>query len=140
MVKIIDRRVPEWRLVIAQPVLEHLAWMAGGNVRRFFSLVRTVARKAALVQSALPLNDLSEGSPVAHAISEAAQPLQWLNAEDRRWLKHYMSDSQMAAANISDLRKDLPSIIRLFDYSLVLDYRNGELWYQVPPLVRQYVA
>lgn len=139
MVEIVQRRVPEWQQVIAQPVLEYLAWMAGGNVRRFFSLVRTVARKAALARFALPLNDTSEGSPVAHAISEAAQPLQWLNAEDRRWLKLYMNDSRSAAANIKDLQKDLPSIIRLFDHSLVLDYRNGEVWYQVPPLVRQYV-
>lgn len=139
MVNIIDRRLPDWHKVITQPVLEHLAWMAGGNVRRFFSLVRTVARKAALARSVLPIHDISAGGPVAHAVSEAAQPLQWLNAEDRRWLKLFMNDSQNAAKDIGDLRQDLPSIMRLFDHSLVLDYRNGEVWYQVPPLVRRYV-
>ena len=51
-----------------------------------------------------------------------------------------MNDAQGAAAQIENLQKDLPAIIRLFDHSLVLDYRNGEAWYQVPPLVRRYAS
>lgn len=138
MLEILDRRFPEWKKVMAPPVAEELAWQSGGNVRRYFSLLRATARKSALAKSQLPLVDIS-GGPVQHALSEAAQPLQWLTAEDRRWLQHFMQDSQGAARHIEDMAKDLPSIIRLFDHSLVLDYRNGETWYQVPPLVRQYV-
>jgi len=138
MLRIVTQRFPDWERVMSRGVLAELAWLSGGNVRRFFSLVRGVARKAALSRSVLPLVDVA-ASPVLHAISEASQPLLWLNAEDRRWLQHYIDDSQGAAAHIEDLNKDLPSIIRLFDHSLLLDYRNGEVWYQVPPMVRRHV-
>jgi hypothetical protein len=137
MVNILTQRFANWPQVLAPEVLRELAWLSGGNVRRYFSLVRGVARKAALSKTALPIADL-QAAPVQHAISEAAQPLQWLTAEDRRWLSRFAQDSQGAARHIEDLNKDLPSIIRLFDHSLVLDYRNGEAWFQVPPLVRQH--
>ncbi|MEN9843830.1 MAG: hypothetical protein RLZZ612_1659 [Pseudomonadota bacterium] len=139
MLTILERRFPDWRKVLSEAVLKELAWLSGGNVRRYFRLVRGVALKAALSQVALPIDDV-QADPVTHAISDERQPLQWLNAEDRRWLQFYRSDSQSAAAHINDLNKDLPSIIRLFDHSLVLDYRNGEVWYQVPPLVHSLLA
>jgi hypothetical protein len=138
LVLIIEQRFADWRLLLTQEVLEELAWLSGGNVRRFFALVRGTARKAGLTRAPLPLDDTRQG-PVLMAVSDAAQPLQWLNAEDRRWLGHFLNGSKSAAAYIEDLAKDLPAIIRLFDHSLVLDYRNGEMWYQVPPLVRPHV-
>ncbi len=112
--------------------------MSGGNVRRFFGLVRGAARNSALSNTALPIDD-PQALPITHAISEAAQPLQWLNAKDRLWLNRFMSDGENPAAYIEDLTTDLPSIIRLFDHSLVLDYQNGSVWYQVPQLVRANV-
>ncbi len=138
MVDIVDRRFPRWQQVFGPLVLEHLAWMSGGNVRRYFSLVRAAARKAALSGAELPINN-AEAPPILHAVSEAAQPLQWLTAKDRTWLGHFMRDSKNPSAHIEDLAADLPSIIRLFDHSLVLDYQNGRVWYQVPQLVRAHV-
>lgn len=138
MVEIVARRFAPWQQAIGQTVLEELAWMSGGNVRRYFSLVRAVARKAALGRAALPITD-PQAPPVLNALSEAAQPLQWLTAQDRLWLGHFMRDSKNPSAHIQDLAADLPSIIRLFDHSLVLDYQNGSIWYQVPQLVRVHV-
>lgn len=138
MLAIVARRFPAWESVFGREVLQHLAWMSGGNVRRYFSLLRTAARKAALSRAVLPITD-SNAAPIQHAVSEAAQPLQWLTAKDRRWLEHFMRDSTNPSAHIEDLTVDLPSIIRLFDHSLVLDYQNGTVWYQVPQLVRAHV-
>ena len=139
MVQIVSQRFPRWPEVLSLTVLEELAWLSGGNVRRYFSLVRALARKAGLSQAVLPITDL-DSTAVQHAISDAAQPLLWLTAEDHRWLLRFMNDAQGAAAQVENLQKDLPAIIRLFDHSLVLDYRNGEAWYQVPPLVRRYAS
>lgn len=138
MVEIVVRRFPRWEEAFGRAVLAHLAWMSGGNVRRYFSLIRAAARKAALSRAPLPVVDPSAG-PIAHAISEAAQPLHWLTAKDRRWLGYFMSAGKNPSAHIEDLHSDLPSIIRLFDHSLVLDYQNGSIWYQVPQLVREHV-
>lgn len=138
MVDIVERRFALWQQVFGRAVIEELAWMSGGNVRRFFSLIRGAARKSALSKTALPVDDPS-ATPIIHAISEAVQPLQWLTAKDRLWLSRFMSGSNNPAGYIEDLAIDLPSIIRLFDHSLVLDYQNGSVWYQVPQLVRAHV-
>lgn len=138
MVEIIGHRFTRWEEVLTRQVLEHLAWMSGGNVRRYFSLIQNVASKAALAQVVLPIAD-ADSSVIRDALSQEAQPLQWLTAPDRKWLKFFKDNSRNPVSEIEDIQKDLPSIIRLFDHSLVLDYQNGSLWYQVPPLVRDYV-
>ncbi len=138
MVQILDHRFKDWPQALARPVAEHLAWMSGGNVRRFFSLIRTVTTKAALSRAILPI-DQPDAPSVRHAISEAARPLQWLTGPDRLWLKRFMEDSNNPSEHIQNLAADLPSIIRLFDHSLVLDYQNGSVWYQVPEIVRGHV-
>jgi hypothetical protein len=130
--------IPTHPNALGETVLEHLAWMSGGNVRRFFNLIRTVARKAALSEATLPI-DSTDAPTIKNAISEAALPLQWLTAPDRLWLERFMEDSNNPSEHIQDLAADLPSIIRLFDHSLVLDYLNGSVWYQVPQIVREHV-
>ncbi len=138
MRKIVDRRFSDWPQVVDAAVMKHLIWMSGGNVRRLFSLLRTLARKAALSKAALPIS-AADAPSVLHALAEAAQPLQWLTGLDREWLKRFMESSDNPSGHIKDLAVDLPPIIRLFDHSLVLDYQNGRPWYQVPPLVREAV-
>ena len=138
MLEIVQRRFPEWRNALSQQVVEHLAWMSGGNVRRYFKLICTTLMKAALGGNTLPLS-MADDSPVRQAIAKEAEPLQWLTAQDRRWLELFMKHSDNPSGYIQDLVADLPAIIRLFDHSLVLNYQNGSVWYQVPPLVRDYV-
>lgn len=135
---IVSRRFPDWRQVMLPDVIDELAWMSGGNVRRYFYLIKTTLRKAALGKTPLPM-DTVDAKPIQQSLSDAARDLQWLNFQDRRWLKLFMEDSRNPSEHIENLVVDLPSIIRLFDHSLVLNYQNGESWYQVPPLVRNHV-
>jgi hypothetical protein len=139
MVQIVEQRFSRWQEVFSRAVLEELAWMSGGNVRRFFYLVRTTVMQMALGKHSLPLIAI-DSEPLNQAISEAARPLQWLTASDRTWLQRFMAHSRNPSQYIENLADDLPPIIRLFDHSLVLNYQNGEAWYQVPPLVRKYVG
>jgi hypothetical protein len=138
MVSIIEHRFTSWKQVLSREVLEHLAWMSGGNVRRYFDLVRNSISKTALGAVPLPV-DVPDAAPVQQAISAAAEPLQWLTEIDRKWLEIFERSDANPAGNVRDFIQDLPSIIRLFDHSLVLNYQNGSVWYNVPPLVRLYV-
>jgi hypothetical protein len=137
MVSIVDHRYSRWQEALSRTVLEHLAWMSGGNVRRYFDLIKMCVSKTALSDEALPIS-AADSSPVRQALSAAAEPLQWLTELDRKWLDCF-ANSENPASNVKDMLKDLPSIIRLFDHSLVLNYQNGSTWYNVPPLVREYV-
>ena len=138
MLAIVEHRDANWRDYINQAVLERLAWLSGGNVRRYFALIRQLLRKAALTNTKFPVNKPAS-DVVSRAIAEEARPLQWLTAEDRRWLDLIRKSSGEFAKEIKDLEADLPTIIRLFDHSLVLNYQNGEPWYQAPPIVYEYL-
>jgi hypothetical protein len=130
--------MPNWSKVASRPVVERIAWFSGGNVRRFFALMRSLALQLGLNGSNAAAESLDDPA-VVQTISEAAQPLQWLNAQDLYWLKIFR-DEPSPAAKIEKLEEHLQPIIRLFDNQLVLNYQNGEMWYQVPPLIRERVT
>ncbi len=138
LVDVLSRRLPMWREIVDQTVVEELAWMSGGNVRQFFRMLTSLAVKLGLTKSPLPIQQASHPA-VQQILAETAQPLQWLNQSDREWLARFMDPTSPPASHIQNLEDDLPPIIRLFDHSLVLDYQNGDIWYQVPPLVRDRV-
>ncbi|MEY4588220.1 MAG: hypothetical protein RL497_296 [Pseudomonadota bacterium] len=137
IVAIVKKRFPDWQQAIEQNVLEHLAFMSGGNVRRLFELVRTTCMQLALGSTALPVVD-EQDRAVKQAIAKAAEPLQWLTAKDLRWLRAFREHSKNPSSSIENQIEDLSTIIRLFDHSLVLNYKNGKVWYQVPPLVSNH--
>ena len=138
MVDIVDRRYGEWHNYISRDVLEHLAWLSGGHVRRYLALICQLLRKAELAGTHFPVSDLRSDA-LRRAISEEARPLKWLIAEDRRWLDLIRQSSGEFTKHIENLEDDLPSIMRLFDHSLVLNYQNGEIWYQAPPIVYDHL-
>lgn len=138
MVSIVEYRDKDWQSYISQDVLEHLAWLSGGNIRRYFSLIRQLLKKAALTNTNFPVSN-PKSDVVGRAISEEARPLQWLTAEDRRWLTLIRQGRGEFAQEIKNLEADFSPIIRLFDHSLVLNYQNGEPWHQAPPIVYEYL-
>lgn len=71
IVSIVEYRDKDWRGYISQDVLEHLAWLSGGNVRRYFSLIRQLLKKAALANTEFPVSDPAS-DVVGRAISEEA--------------------------------------------------------------------
>lgn len=138
ILEVVNRRRPDWVRYITLEIMSELAWLSGGNLRRMFSLIRLSIRKAELIKSGYPLADM-QSEPITQAIVEETKHLHWLNAEDRKWLEHCKRESGNLAQHMTALEKDLPPIIRLFDHSLVLNYQNGSIWYQVPPIIYQHV-
>ncbi|HIF8867189.1 TPA: ATP-binding protein [Vibrio cholerae] len=134
MVEVVAKRFNDWENFITKPVIEEFAWLCGGNVRRMFALIRHTTKKAVLGKVNFPI-DRVNCLPVQQAILEETKNYQWLNAQDRKWLAHCKTHSGNLAQNINELSTDLAPIIRLFDHSLVLNYQNGSIWYQVPPIM-----
>lgn len=135
MLSIVEKRFEHAYTLISKEALSHLAYLSGGNVRRLFDLIRTTAMKAALLKSELPIAD-PQNKAITQAVLDVAQPFQWLNAKDRAWLGKIREKSAIPTDEMENMLEDLPTIIRLFDHSLVLNYRNGSFWYQVPPLIQ----
>ena len=54
---------------------------------------------------------------------------------DARWLAR-IHQSKQAALSSTD---DLPTLARFFDTKLILNYVNGEPWYDIPPLLNDKI-
>jgi hypothetical protein len=137
MVEIIDHRFPDWQKILKKPVLKHLAWVSGGNVRFFFRILREMALLASIGKKALPIRSPRD-KVIDYTLKKISSDWQWLNALDRRWLKKIMNGRD-PIGQIENEASDLPQIIRLFNNSLVFNYQNGEPWHQVSPLLRDYL-
>lgn len=125
MVEVISKRFPDWNQVFAPSQLQDLAHASGGNLRIFFHLVRRVLLKAPRVY--LPL----AGDTLLQQAKDDVRADMQLSEEDRAWLRK-VRDSQSAGL---DKMENLHILGRLCDNLLILDYRNGELWYDVLPLM-----
>ena len=135
MVAVIAKRFSDWDKVVAREHLETLAFQSGGNMRRFFNLVRQLLVEIQLASVPLPLAK-SEGALVEAVLTMARDPYQWLSEQDWRWLNKIAGENQVR----TESEADLPVVLRLFDTSLVLDYQNGERWYQILPLIRPLLS
>ena len=133
MEQIVARRCAEWSRVFNGDQLRCLALASGGDLRDFFRLIRDCLVTATTVQDPV--------FPIADAIVDAAKNHLRRNMlpiadEDVEWLR------RIAASHEPELRanKDLPRLAHFFDSSLVLNYRNGDDWYDVHPLLAEVIA
>jgi hypothetical protein len=106
-------------------VLNELSLASGGYLRDLLRMVQNALRGAR--HTNLPITDGQR----RRAIIDLANGLRKLNKRDLEVL------SAVHAAKQAELEDELqiPSLSRLFDNNLLLNYRNGEEWLDAHPLV-----
>lgn len=129
---IVTRRCGEWEHVFTPDSVDRMAASSGGDLRDFLYLLRYC-----LVEASSP----SVGLPVPEAVVAAAEnnvrsSMLPIANEDRQWLRRIAEAKQPEFETV----EALPALARLFDAKLVLNYRNGEDWYDVHPLLRDTIA
>jgi hypothetical protein len=123
----VGRRYAGWSQVFSEEQLATMAKSTGGDLRDFFRLIREVLVAAA----AKP-----DGLPVADSLIDAAKNLIKremlpLAQDDMAWLRGIADSKNTQLPSI----EQLPRLARFFDTHLVLNYRNGDDWYDVHPLL-----
>ena len=132
MREIIQRRCAEWRTIFSVDQLDTLAKASGGDVRDFFRLIRNSLIKASFGhRGGIPVQD----AIIEQSLNKLRREMLPLAEDDRLWLREIADQKQ---ANLKSKDK-LPDFARFFDCKLVLNYRNGEDWYDVHPLIRDEV-
>jgi hypothetical protein len=130
METIIDKRQPLWRDIIPPASLRRLAVSAGGDLRDFFRLVRECA--VALSNARLARPDAVLDDPILSRVQDQLRnELLPIAEDDARWLAR-IHDTKDLSLRTTD---DLPSLARFFDGNLIMNYLNGEPWYDVHPLL-----
>jgi len=131
MKTIIDRRQPDWRDLIPPNTLRRLAACTGGDLRDFFRLIRECAvtlSNARREQPDAELDDEME-SWVRVQLRNELLPIA---ADDARWLAeiHRTKDTALPTKN------KLPDLARFLNGNLIMNYLNGEPWYDIHSLLK----
>lgn len=133
MQDIIQRRYSEWHKFYTEAQLFRLAKESGGDIRDFFRLMRegllglSTARTAS--QSAKP--DRVSDDMLNRAIVQLTNEFQPIPEQDKKYLQKIHGSKQHALDDMDDL----PTLTRFLDANMIMNYLNGEPWYDVHPVL-----
>jgi len=128
---IIERRYPAWRDFFSQEQLSRLAQSSGGDLRDYFRMLRLAVTRLP-ASGLLPLSD----AVLLDAEQAVRNDMLPIADDDRAWLARIMASHQPELPSLDKL----PDFARLQQGKYVLQYRNGEDWYDVHPLLRREVG
>lgn len=133
MVSLLDKRFKGWRALIDDPSMRELARTSGGDIREMFSLARETLN---LLD---PDNDAH--FPAPEAAIEQCKKLRRnqfgpIPAEHMQWLARVVETHGHGLLTA----QELGTLAQLLDGKLVLQYRNGENWYDAHPLLWEQVT
>lgn len=128
MAEIVSKRCPDWGDVLTPAHLNRLAVASGGDLRDFFRLLRDAfARGLQLPDNQFPVPE----SLVEAAENQLRREMLPIAKADAEWLMRIHSHKHAELDNM----KDLNQLARFFDTNLAINYRNGDDWYDVHPLI-----
>jgi energy-coupling factor transporter ATP-binding protein EcfA2 len=128
MQTLIFKRYPQWKQLFTPDQLDLLAKASGGDLRDFFRLIQTSLVKTG---NTLPILDLV----IDQAQNHLRREMMPIANDDRQWLREIEANKK---ANLETIEK-LPDLARFFDTKVVLNYRNGDDWYGVHPLLKDEI-
>ncbi len=128
MREIIERRYKKWESVFSKDQLNRLATSSGGDVRDYFRLIRECLISVMLgTGKGAHVNNVTLDSVEAQLRSELLP----IAADDGRWLARIRKSKDTALESTDDL----PRLARFLDSNLIMNYLNGEPWYDIHPLL-----
>jgi hypothetical protein len=131
MKKVISCRYGKWKDIFSEEQIERMAIATGGDFRDFFRLITGSLVKAVNLPT-LPVSD----DIIEEAENHLRRDMLPIAEEDMKWLREIADSKDARLRTIAEL----PRLARFFDTSLVLNYRNGDYWYDIHPLLKKIVC
>jgi energy-coupling factor transporter ATP-binding protein EcfA2 len=125
MQEIIAKRCSDWPHIFAPEELARLAYVSGGDLRDFFRLI-----KDCLVSFMLP-GDQERKGILERAMQAVRNEMLPLADEDARRLAMMHTSKREELPSIDDLS----TLARFLDSNIIMNYQNGEPWYDIHPLL-----
>ena len=131
MLAMLEARFQGWSEIFEPTAINALALSSGGDLRQFLRLINACLVAAARDSIPWPMTVVAI-RPIQFAIgNEMAQfPLEHLD-----WLQQIKRSNR----HCLNRESDLPTLAHFLDNQLVLTYRNGQDWYDIHPLLRDFV-
>jgi hypothetical protein len=128
VIDVVARRFPAWRQFFSEDHLRRLIRNTGGDLRELFLLVREALN---LVDSGdddqFPLTDAT----ITQAEKLRRNQFGIIPDSDLQWLRRVVATHDHGLPSLAELG----TLARLLDGKLIFQYRNGENWYDVHPLL-----
>lgn len=132
MRSLIERRFADWGQVMTPAALDKLTLASGGDLRHFMQ--RLVSGVVGQAQFALDRLPLEEGDDIVNRVlDENRSETERLTVRSEWPLLARIAHDHKAIAD--DRGDSLRTLARLFDTRVVLNYRNGEEWFDIHPLL-----
>ncbi len=130
--ELVKRRCPEaWQAIFSEQQLDELGKASGGDLRDFFRLIRDCLVKAS-TRNEYAVSD----KVIMQTLNHSRREMLPIAEKDKLWLAKIHATK---AAELESIER-LPELARFFDTKLVLNYRNGDDWYDVHPLLRDEIG
>jgi hypothetical protein len=128
MKEIISRRCSDWQQIFAPEDLAKLAHVSGGDVRDFFRLIREclVSLMIGGQVTGRAGQDLLDRAVLI--LRNEMLPLADADAS-RLAMIHRSKREELASVD------DLPTLARYLDTNIIMNYLNGEPWYDIHPVL-----
>ena len=132
MQRLIDKRYAPWREVLSSEALDKLAEWSGGDLRHFMQ--RLVSGVVGQAQFALDRLPLQPDDTILNGVREENRgETERLTVRSEWPLLKSIATSHNAIAE--DRGESLRAMARLFETRVILNYRNGQEWFDVHPLL-----
>ena len=132
MRRLIERRFAEWVQVMEAVALDQLSLASGGDLRHFMQrLVAGVVGQAQFALNRLPLK--KDDPIIKRVLDENRGETERLTVRSEWPLLTYIAKHHRAIA--LDRGESSRTLAHLFDTRVVLNYRNGEEWFDIHPLL-----
>ena len=126
MQRIVQQRFPNWQRYFTQDQLHYLARETGGDIRDYFRLVRE-----SLVTLSIGKKDQIDDEILTRVRGQLKSELTQIAEDDAIWLSQIHEQKDTAMKTVTDL----PRLVRFLDANLIMNYLNGEPWYDLHPLI-----
>ena len=128
VVQLVERRFPGWGQVFTVDQLQRLILATGGDLRELLRAIRVAINEDI---EALPVKD----EVVSQAL-DSVRPPKAIPAEHVAWMARLQATHEPELSDKIDARV----LQRYLSTKHVLAYLNGEAWYAVHPLLRDWVV
>jgi len=133
MKRIVEKRFPGWNEIIPENFIHQFATCSGGDIRDFFRLLRDAAISLSLrnvrADDAAAVLDEEIANRVVQQLRNDVAPI--IAKKDAEWLAEIHKSKEAALSEI----EALPNLARFFDGNLIMNYLNGDPWYDIHPLL-----
>lgn len=130
MIEVLSKRYADWAEFFEESQLIDLATSSGGDLRDFFRMLKLCLPEALHQENPLPLSD----EIIQRAKSDVRNDMP-LALDDQQWLAKIQHSH---GSELESLDR-LPDLARLMEGKYILNYLNGENWFDVHPLLRDVI-